>query len=70
MASKPFYLSKTFWVNVAALVALVVAQFSPKVAEFIQANFSELGSAWAVINFVLRLVSNGKLEITSSASVK
>lgn len=59
METKPFYLSKTFWINVLALVAIMV----PASASFIQANFTEAGVAWVVINLVLRAVSKDKLVI-------
>lgn len=66
MESKKWYLSKTVWVNLMAAVSIIVAQFQPKVAELIKEYFSELGSAWVVINLVLRFISKGKLEITSA----
>lgn len=60
MDTKPFYLSKTFWVQVLALVAVVV----PKTHDFIMANLGESASIWAVINVVLRLFSKDKLSIS------
>lgn len=60
MDSKPFYLSKTFWVQVLALVAIAV----PVSRQFIQDNLGEAGSIWAVINIVLRLISKDKVSLT------
>jgi inactivated superfamily I helicase len=57
--SKPWYLSKTLWVQVLAIVAIVV----PSSAEFIKEYFSELGMGWALINMILRLVTKDKIEI-------
>lgn len=56
---KPWYLSKTLWVQVLAIVAIIV----PSSAEFIKEYFSEVGMGWALINMVLRLVSKDKIEI-------
>jgi hypothetical protein len=62
--SKPFYLSKTLWVNLMGVIAIVVAQFSPEASSFISEYFAELGSAWSAINVVLRLVSKDKLYLS------
>jgi len=61
---KHFLKSKTFWVNVMAVLGIVLAQYYPAGAEFIQANFSEIGGAWAVINVLLRMVSKDKLFLS------
>lgn len=60
MESKPFYLSKTFWVQVLALVAVVV----PKTHDFIMANLGESAAIWAVVNVVLRILTKDKLSIS------
>lgn len=57
--SKPWYLSKTLWMQVLAIVAIVV----PSSAAFIKEYFSEIGVGWAVINMILRLISKDKIEI-------
>jgi len=62
--SKPFYLSKTLWVNLFAIVAVVFAQSAPAMSDFIKANFAEVGGAWAVINTVLRLISKDQLYLS------
>lgn len=62
--SKPVWLSKTLWVNVLAVVAILVAQFSPEAAEFIKSHFAEIGGGWAVLNTILRLVSKDQLYLS------
>ncbi len=51
--------SKTFWVQVLAIVALVV----PASAGFIQDHLGMAGGAWAFVNIVLRLVTKDKVVI-------
>lgn len=63
MENKPFYLSKTLWVNVLAVLGLVIGGQVPVVGEFIKQYFSELGAGWAVVNTVLRLISKDKLSL-------
>lgn len=60
METKPFYLSKTFWVQALALVAVAV----PATREFIQANLGESAAAWGLINMILRVISKEKISIT------
>lgn len=57
---KPWYLSKTLWIQVLGIVALIV----PASAEFIKEYFSEVGMGWALVNMVLRLISKDKIEIS------
>jgi hypothetical protein len=61
--TKPFYASKTFYVNVLAMVALVVGSKMPAVSDFIKNYFAELGSGWALVNIVLRAISKDKLSL-------
>ena len=60
-AKKPFYLSKTLWLQVLAILVIVVPASGAIVHEY----FAETGIAWAIINMVLRLISKDKLEITA-----
>jgi len=64
--SKPWYLSKTLWLQVFAIIAIIV----PKSAEFIQEYFAEAGIGWALLNMLLRLISKDKLEISSESTFK
>jgi len=61
--SKPIYMSKTFWVQIVMLIALVVGTKVPSLAEFLKAHFSEIGGGWAILNVFLRLISKDKIEI-------
>ena len=51
--------SKTFWIQVLGIVALVV----PSSAGFIAEHLSATGAAWAIINIVVRLVTKDKVTI-------
>lgn len=51
--------SKTFWVNFVALVAMLF----PSIQEVVAEHLGETGSAWALINIVLRLVSKDKVYL-------
>ena len=61
MDAKKFYLSKTFWFNVVALVLMVLAQFG---------YTGELPEEWAalapailaIVNLILRAVTKQPLE--------
>lgn len=64
MDGKPWYLSKTILVNILMGIAMIVAVFSPTASEFIKNYFAEAGSAWALINVVLRVVSKDKISIS------
>lgn len=56
---KPWYLSKTIWIQFLAILAVAW----PASAEFIKEYFTEAGIGWALINVILRLISKGKIEI-------
>lgn len=64
MEQKPFYLSKTLWVNLLAVVGLIVGGYVPSVGDFIKQYFSEIGAGWAVVNTVLRIVSKDKISLS------
>jgi len=51
--------SKTFWIQVLGIVALVV----PASAGFIAEHLGASGAAWAIINIVVRLVTKDKVTI-------
>ncbi len=59
MDSKKWYLSKTLWLQIFAIVALVVPQSS----SFISEHLSEAGGVFVAANFLLRLITKDKLEI-------
>jgi hypothetical protein len=58
--TKSILLSKTFWMQVLAIVALLI----PASAAFIKEYFAEMGMGWALVNVILRLVTKDKVEIS------
>lgn len=58
-ASTPWYLSRTLWINVAALLSLLV----PAVRDWLAANPVEFTSALGAINVLLRFVTLGKYQL-------
>jgi hypothetical protein len=60
---KPFWQSKTILVNIIMGLAMIVAQFKPEVAAVMQQYLGEAGSAWAIINIALRIISKDKIAI-------
>lgn len=60
MESKPFWQSKTFWVQILGIVAVAI----PTTREFIQNNLGESAAAWAVINIVVRMITKDKVSIS------
>ena len=53
---KPWYLSKVIWLNLFALVAVVV----PSSSAWIGAHLSEAGGVFAAANFFLRVFFTDK----------
>ena len=60
MNQKPFYQSKTLWLNL--LMAIVA--FIPPAHEFITSNPEVVSLGFVVINMFLRLVTKDELQIT------
>lgn len=56
----PFYLSKYFWTNLAALLALIV----PDVRAWLDSNPVEFFSALGAVNILLQFISGGKYQLT------
>ncbi len=56
----PFYLSRTFWLQIAGIVAMIF----PKSRNFIQENLGASGTMWAVINIALRTITKIKLSLS------
>jgi hypothetical protein len=59
---KPWYWSKTIWVNILGGLALIAGAFYAPAQSFIQSYFSELGAGWAFVNVILRLVTKKEIE--------
>jgi hypothetical protein len=62
MDNKPWYLSKTIWVQVLGVVALALASSVPSAAAFISNHFSAVGGGWAIINIILRVITKKELS--------
>jgi len=60
--SKPWYLSKAILLNIFMGIAMIVGVFIPSVADFIKAYFGELGSGWALLNIVVRLITKQEIS--------
>lgn len=61
---KPLWQSKTILVNIIMGVCMILAQFNPGASAFIQQYLGEAGTAWAVINIILRIVTKDKVSIS------
>lgn len=61
MEQKPWYLSKSILVNILMGVAMILAQFSPSAAAFIQEHFGAAGAAWAIVNVILRVITKKEI---------
>lgn len=61
--AKPFYLSKTFWVNVAALLSMAV----PQVNQFLKSNPETVVGVLVALNVILRFVTKGAVSLSDSA---
>lgn len=58
-ASTPWYLSRTLWINVAALLSMLL----PSVRDWLAANPVEFTAALGAINVLLRFVTLGKYQL-------
>lgn len=59
-ATKPFYLSRTLWVNVLSVAALLI----PSVAAYSASHPTLAVDVLGAINVVLRLLTSDKLSIS------
>ena len=57
----PWYLSRTFWINLAALLSLLL----PSVREWLENNPVDFVTALGGVNVLLRFVTYGKHQISS-----
>lgn len=55
----PWYLSRTFWINAAALFSLLV----PAVRDWLESNPVEFTAALGAVNVLLRFVTVGKYQL-------
>lgn len=61
---KPWWQSKTILVNILMGLAMIIGQFNPSIQAMIQEYLGEAGTAWALINIVLRLITKDKIVIS------
>lgn len=61
--STPWYLSRTFWINLAALLS----QLLPSVREWLENNPVDFVTALGGVNVLLRFVTYGKYQISSDS---
>lgn len=59
----PWYLSRTFWINAAALISLLV----PAVRDWLESNPVEFTTALGAVNVLLRFVTVGKYQFAEPA---
>lgn len=57
--STPWYLSRTLWINVAALLSMLV----PSVRDWLESNPVEFTAALGAVNVLLRFVTVGKYQL-------
>lgn len=66
-SSKKWYLSKTVWLNMVGGVALALSAAVPSlkgVSDAIAANAVLIGTIWAGLNLVLRMVTKDKIVLS------
>lgn len=61
--STPWYLSRTLWINVVALLSLLV----PSVRDWLESNPVEFTAALGAVNVLLRFVTVGKYQFAEPA---
>ncbi len=59
MDTKPFWASKTMWVNVVALVASLTVGFGIDLGFTAAVQAEIVGGVMAVVNIILRFMTNG-----------
>lgn len=61
--STPWYLSRTLWINIVALLSLLV----PSVRDWLESNPVEFTAAFGAVNVLLRFVTVGKYQFAEPA---
>ena len=62
MESKPFWVSKTLWVNAIAVLAAVFGAFGMDIGLDPEMQIALVGGVMAVVNIILRLVTTTSVE--------
>lgn len=63
-STSPFWTSKTFWVNLVALLSLI----SPSVRDWLASNPVEIGGALAAVNIIIKFVTHGQHELVDDTT--
>lgn len=66
MESKKPWQSKTIWIN---LILALAAMLAPQVQSYIVAHPEMVAIVFSVVNMILRLVTQGKIQISDDNSV-
>jgi hypothetical protein len=61
---KPFWASKTLWINLIALVAAISTAFGVDLGLDPEAQIAIVGTVMSVINIVLRFVTRAPVSIS------
>lgn len=61
---KKWYTSKTILVNLVMGLAMIIGQFNPSIQAVLVEYLGEAGTAWALINIVLRLITKDSVSIS------
>ncbi len=62
--SKPFWASKTLWVNAISFVASITGAFGLDLGLDAEAQTSIVGGVMAVVNIILRLVTKAGVRVS------
>lgn len=66
METKPFWASKTLWVNAVALVAAVTGAFSIDLGLDAETQTAVVAAVMGVVNIVLRFVTGNPVGMSGS----
>ena len=62
--SKPFWASKTLWVNLIALAVVVSTAFGVDLGLNPEAQVAVVGTVMSVVNIILRLVTKAPVSVS------
>lgn len=65
METKPFWASRTMWVNIIMLVATISTAFGFDLGLDANTQIAVVGGVMGVVNLVMRVVTKSKVTITN-----
>lgn len=68
MQSKPFWASKTLWINFIALIASVTGAFGLDLGLTPEAQASIVGGVMSVVNILLRLTTSSPVSVKKKST--